>query len=52
MISRGSDLANLYGFQDFEFVQRLGTDPRQVAASLIGQISDTQRQEWSRGKPG
>jgi nuclease S1 len=28
----------------------LGTDPRQVAASLIGQISEKQRQEWSGGK--
>jgi len=32
-------------------VERLGTDPCQVAASLIGQISETQRQAWSGGKP-
>jgi hypothetical protein len=32
-----------------EFVERLGTDPRQVAASLIERISEPQRQEWSKG---
>jgi hypothetical protein len=32
-------------------VERLGTDPRQVAASLIGQILKPQRQEWSSGTP-
>jgi hypothetical protein len=42
---------NLHHYWDVEFVERLGTDPRQVAASLIGQISETQRQEWSGGKP-
>jgi hypothetical protein len=42
---------NLHRYWDVEFVERLGTDPRQVAASLIGQISETQRQEWSGGKP-
>jgi hypothetical protein len=42
---------NLHRYWDVEFVERLGTDPRQVAASLIGQISETQRQNWSGGKP-
>lgn len=42
---------NLHRYWDVEFVERLGTDPRQVATSLIGQISETQRQEWSSGKP-
>jgi len=32
-------------------VERLGTDPPKVAAGLIGQISETQRQQWSGGKP-
>jgi hypothetical protein len=44
-------LGNLHRYWDVEFVDRLGADPRQVAASLIGQISEKQRQEWSRGKP-
>jgi hypothetical protein len=42
---------NLHRYWDVEFVERLGTDPHQVAASLIGQISETQRQEWSGGNP-
>ena len=32
-------------------MEQLGTDPRQVAARLIGQISEAQRQEWASGKP-
>ena len=32
-------------------MERLGTDPRQVAAALIGQISEAQRQAWSSGTP-
>jgi len=40
---------NLHHYWDVEFVERLGTDPGQVAASLIGQISESQRQEWSSG---
>jgi hypothetical protein len=42
---------NLHHYWDVEFVERLGTDPRQVAAELIGQISEPQRQEWSNGTP-
>jgi hypothetical protein len=42
---------NLHRYWDFEFVERLGVDPRQVAASLIGQISEQQRQAWSSGTP-
>jgi hypothetical protein len=41
---------NLHRYWDVEFVERLGTDPRQVAESLIGNISEKQRQEWSSGK--
>jgi len=47
----GLQPGNLHRYWDVEFVERLGTDPRQVAASLIGQISEKQRQEWSGGKP-
>jgi hypothetical protein len=32
-------------------VERLGTDSRQVAVGLIGQISEQQRQEWASGTP-
>jgi hypothetical protein len=42
---------NLHRYWDVEFVERLGTDPHRVAASLIGQISESQRQEWLGGKP-
>jgi S1/P1 Nuclease len=42
---------NLHHYWDVEFVERLGTDPRQVAASLIGQISDPHWQVWSSGTP-
>jgi hypothetical protein len=47
----GQHPGNLHRYWDVEFVERLGTDPRQVAANLIGQISEMQRQEWSRGTP-
>ena len=40
-----------HDYWDVEFVEGLGTDPRQVAASLIGQISEQQRKEWSSGTP-
>jgi hypothetical protein len=42
---------NLHRYWDVEFVERLGTNPQQVAAGLVGQISEKQRQEWSGGKP-
>ena len=38
-------------YWDVEFVERLGTDPRQVTSSLVEQISQLQRQEWSSGTP-
>jgi hypothetical protein len=49
--AEGFHPGNLHRYWDIEFVEQLGTDPRQVAASLIGQISETQRQEWSSGTP-
>jgi hypothetical protein len=42
---------NLHHYWDVEFVERLGSDLRQVAAALIGQISEPQRKEWSSGTP-
>jgi hypothetical protein len=47
----GLHSGNLHRYWDIEFVERLGTDPPQVAANLIGQISEAQRQEWSSGTP-
>jgi hypothetical protein len=47
----GLRLGNLHHYWDVEFVQGLGTDPRQVAGSLIGRISEEQRQAWSSGTP-
>jgi hypothetical protein len=35
---------NLHHYRDVEFVERLGTDPREIAVTLIGQISEEQRQ--------
>jgi hypothetical protein len=51
VVAGGLHPGNLHHYWDVEFVERPGTDPRQVTASLIGQISETQRQEWSSGKP-
>ena len=42
---------NLHHYWDVEFVERLGTDPRQVAVTLTGEISEAQRKEWSSGTP-
>jgi hypothetical protein len=42
---------NVHHHWDIEFVERLGTDPRQIAAGLSGQISEVQRQRWSGGRP-
>jgi hypothetical protein len=47
----GMHPGNLHHYWDVEFVESLGTDPRRVAAALIGQISEAQRQEWSSGTP-
>jgi S1/P1 Nuclease len=47
----GMHPGNLHHYWDVEFVERLGTDPRQVAGSLIGKISEEQRHAWSSGTP-
>jgi len=41
----GLHSSNLHHYWDVEFVERLGTGPAQVAAALIGQISEPQRQD-------
>ena len=43
--------SNLHHYWGVEFVVLLGTDPRQVAAGLIEQVSEPQRQDWSNGTP-
>jgi hypothetical protein len=47
----GAHPGNLHHYWDVAFVEGLGTDPRQVAAVLIGQISEPQQKEWSSGTP-
>jgi hypothetical protein len=47
----GTHPSNLHHYWDVEFVERLGIDPRQVAVTLIGQISEARRKEWSSGTP-
>jgi hypothetical protein len=42
---------NLHRYWDVEFVEGMGTDPRQVAATLIERIPEAQRKEWSSGTP-
>ena len=49
--SEGLHPSKLHHYWGVEYVEGLGIDPRQVAASLIGQISEPQRKEWSSGTP-
>jgi len=49
VVANGFRPSNLHHFWDTEFVERLGTDPREVATTVIATISDPQRQAWSRG---
>jgi hypothetical protein len=49
--AKGLHSGNLHRYWDVEFVKQLGTDPRQVADRLIGQISEAQRQKWASGRP-
>jgi hypothetical protein len=51
VVADGFQPGNLHHFWDVEFVERLGTDPREVAASIVAGISDDQRREWSQGTP-
>jgi hypothetical protein len=49
VVADGFRPGNLHHFWDVEFVERLGTDPRQVAAGIVGDISVEQRRVWSVG---
>jgi hypothetical protein len=48
--AQGFRAGNLHYFWDTEFVLQLGSDPKQVAFDLIDQISDAEREAWSKGK--
>ena len=45
----GFQPGNLHHFWDVEFVERIGTDPAEVAAHLIASISGEQGRAWSHG---
>jgi hypothetical protein len=51
VLAAGSAAGNLHHYWDTVFVARLGTDPEQVAVSLIAGITDSQRRSWSSGSP-
>ena len=42
----GFQPGNLHHYWDVEFVEHLGTDPRQVAGAIVAGISDEQRRAW------
>lgn len=45
----GFKAGNLHRFWDTEFVERLGADPKTIAADLIDEITEDQVQAWSQG---
>jgi hypothetical protein len=45
----GLRAATLHHFWDTEFVDQLGPDPKQIAASLIARVSAADQRLWSRG---
>jgi hypothetical protein len=49
VVADGFQPGNLHHYWDVEFVERLGTDPRQVAGAIIGGISNEQQRAWSQG---
>jgi hypothetical protein len=49
VVADGFQPGNLHHFWDVEFVERLGTNPRQVAGAIVAGISDEQRRAWSQG---
>jgi hypothetical protein len=51
VVAEGFRPGNLHHFWDVEFVDRLGTGPREVAGAIIAGISDDQRRAWSQGTP-
>lgn len=51
VVAEGFPPGNLHHFWDVEFVERLGTDPREIANAITAPISDEQRAAWSGGSP-
>jgi hypothetical protein len=49
--AEGFRSGNLHHFWDTEFVERLGSDPKDVAAALIARITPAQQRDWSKGTP-
>jgi hypothetical protein len=49
VVAEGFVSGNLHHFWDIEFVERLGSDPGEVARALIATISDEDQREWSEG---
>jgi hypothetical protein len=49
--AEGFRRGNLHHFWDTEFVERLGPDPKAVAAELIARITPAQQRDWSKGTP-
>ena len=49
VVADGFQPGNLHNFWDVQFVERLGTDPRQAAGAIVAGISDEQRRAWSQG---
>jgi hypothetical protein len=49
VVADGFQPGNLHHFWDVEFVERLGTDPHQIAGVIGAGISDEQRRAWSAG---
>ncbi len=46
-----AEAGNLHHYWDAVFVRRLGRAPGDVAAQLIGEVSERRRLEWSAGSP-
>jgi len=49
--AEGFRAGNLHHFWDTEFIKQLGSDPKAVASDLAAQITDDERNSWSRGNP-
>jgi hypothetical protein len=47
---QGFRAGNLHHFWDTGFVLQLGSEPKQVASELIEQITDAERETWSKSR--
>jgi hypothetical protein len=46
----GLKAGTLHHYWDTEFVDRLGSDPRRIATTLTGHISDSEKRAWAAGR--